>query len=126
MSEILIHIGLHKTATTSLQKSVFPNLEGILYHGRQSGSFVGNGDLYEKVCGFCFGSKKYTLNEVRDSISSELTKGRFLISDEWLTSDYDGLFGYKSGRWQKKIERLSSLINGFEHKILLTIREPLE
>ena len=32
MSEIYIHVGLHKTATTFLQKEIFPKLEGIKYY----------------------------------------------------------------------------------------------
>ena len=32
MREVYIHIGLHKTATTFLQKEVFPKIEGIRYY----------------------------------------------------------------------------------------------
>lgn len=34
MAKITFHIGLHKTGTTTLQKSVFPKLEELIYLGR--------------------------------------------------------------------------------------------
>lgn len=48
--EIILHIGLPKTATTHLQKEIFPNLEGITYVGRAAGL----NDSIARRIGFCF------------------------------------------------------------------------
>lgn len=41
--KIIIHIGLHKTATSFFQSEVFPNLDNILFLGN-----VGTADLERK------------------------------------------------------------------------------
>lgn len=121
---IYIHIGLHKTATTSLQKTVFPYLGDILYVGR--GRKGGNDQIYDELVDYCF--RKTSNAEVKSLIQKKLQniEGDLLISDEWFTSDYSGLFFFEGCSWQSKIERLSELVNDIECKVLVTLREPVE
>jgi hypothetical protein len=121
---VFVHIGLHKTATTALQKQYFNKLSSITYAGRVGGGFYGNDPIYEIICGYCFGIEGISINDVKSAINKKLINGSFLISEEWLTSDYDGLKGLNGENWQNKLNKLAEVLNGIEHKVLLTLRAP--
>jgi hypothetical protein len=55
-----------------------------------------------------------------------LDKSKLLLSEEWLTADYSGFFGFKGATWQKKLDRLSRLLTGVEHRILVSLRDPVD
>lgn len=121
---IYLHIGLHKTATTSLQTTLFPYLKDINYLGR--GKDNGNEQLYEDISEYCFSKSDNELRKV--ALRQELLKidENILLSDEWFTSDYSGRFLFEGCTWQEKIRRLSELVQGLECKVLLSLRAPVE
>lgn len=100
MSQIFIHIGLHRTGTTFLQKHVFPKIEGIAYYGRYNPYHVQNYVLAVDV-------------KANDKI---------LISDEGLTT-YP-YFNYPETTVFIVTERLKKL---FPHaKIIVVFRDKKE
>ena len=80
--EIVLHLGLPKTGTTSLQKHLFPTLQGVRYwgvkHPRRDGQKLG----FEKLRAFVlFGKGKP--EEVRALIDKDITPhSTLLISEE--------------------------------------------
>lgn len=123
-----VHIGLHKTATTSLQKDIFPFLDGVRFLGRSSQALKFQSSLYKEICEFCF---RKTLDEnsiprIKRKLKESLAKSSLILSEEWFTADYSGFFGFRGASWQDKIDRLSILLEGFSHKILVTVREPVK
>lgn len=126
---LIIHIGLHKTATSSLQKSVFPHLDGILYLGRNIQSTRSSSDIYHRLCDYCFGLYESSSEEaiLRQEIQSFISiHGTLLLSEEWFTADYSGQYEFNGARWQEKLNKLSSVLHGLEHKVLVTLRNPQE
>jgi hypothetical protein len=123
-----VHIGLHKTATTSLQKDVFPFVQGVEYIGRSDVALSSQSDLYRDICEFCYAREVSAsqLDALRLRIADRLSKGSLLLSDEWFTADYSGCYGFEGAPWQIKLERLSRLIGGVKHKVLVTLRDPLQ
>lgn len=67
MSEIFIHIGLHRTGTTFLQKNVFPKIRDIEYYGRFKNEFFS------------------VLNNYALSVNTRVNR-KILISDEGLST----------------------------------------
>jgi hypothetical protein len=121
-----IHIGLHKTATTSLQQSCFNNIPNVKFLGRAGYNMSEADVIYHQVCKYCF-----TLDEdikLKDKILKKLQNLNYdvLLSEEWITSDYCGQLGFKGCSWQTRLARLSNLLVGIPHKVLITIRNPKE
>jgi len=123
-----LHVGLHKTATTTLQADIFPNIEGIRYLGRKYGESIYGDELYEDILRYSFGGKSKYLNIdlVRNKINQALNQSSLLISEEWFTSDYDSYSFRKGLKWQDKIYRLAKITHGLPVKLLVTTREPIE
>ena len=126
---IFVHIGLHKTATTSMQMSVFPELDGINYLGRIEGVSQKSIKLYSQICDYCF---REEINVERKSeiilqLRSIEGKGEnILLSEEWFTSDYSRQYKFSGASWQEKLRRLSELLVDFEYRILVSIRNPID
>ena len=122
---IYLHLGLHKTASTSLQNSIFPYLNDIEFIGRCV-NFDSSSTLYKELSNYCF--SKNTDLEIEKKLSDELrkcsSKKSILISDEWFTSDYSGLYSYYGASWQQKIKKISRVVNELDHKVLISIRNP--
>lgn len=124
-----IHIGLHKTATTSLQHSVFPYIQGAYYLGRSSKGKESSSSLYTELSEYIH-SKIIDL-ELEKELNEKLinfidTNNQVILSDEWFTADYSGFYGLEGSRWQNKLYKISRIIKNIDHKILVTIREPVE
>lgn len=79
MSKIIIHIGLPKTATTSLQISFFPKLndQRIFYVGVHHPRKENNNYLYRLFYAYMENGKN--LNEIRNVINEELKSGFDLL-----------------------------------------------
>lgn len=118
--KIFVHIGLPKTATTSLQADLFPHLsdEGIQYAGvfqprfdrPQTKFFV---DFYNS-----FTSSNNT-NQLRDILNHHLNTGESIIlSEEMITvSNYPAT-------WPVKLRNLSEILEGMNYRLIVTVREP--
>lgn len=125
----VVHVGLHKTATTSLQKDIYPFINEYKFIGRRVSRLEDQDELYLKIAKFCF-SREYLGSsceaELNSLIGENLEKNHLLMSDEWLTADYSALFGLKGATWQEKIDRLSRLLAGVDHKVLVSLRNPID
>lgn len=117
---ILLHIGLHKTATTSMQQHIFPMLN--------KWSYVSRDDLLTHESLGCI--YKYMMGMVDklegvDKIPSDVP---FLISDEWLLSSYDPLKRNRSMLWLQKLTRIADFVSSYPGKVLIVIttRAPTE
>ena len=129
MNTFFLHVGLHKTATTSLQAALFPNISGVNYIGRYAEGPICGDPLYYRIVKYTFSPNLPTEKDqkfLKHIIFSRLQKEALLLSDEWFTSDYDQLFGLKSCSWQEKMYRLGSLLRDVPVKVLVTTREPVE
>lgn len=125
---IYVHIGLPKTATTSLQKylSNEKHSDKIKYIGvnqpRNSGK---ENDLYNSFIEYMNSqtfealSKRRSHCEILIEQSFESTNKPLFLSEEMISVDNIGL------TWQTKIERLSALLGRYPHKVVVTIREPI-
>jgi hypothetical protein len=122
---IYLHLGLHKTATTSFQESIFPYLEGIFYLGRQVSSIEHN-SFYQELCRYCFSMEVNLDTEIK--LKSKLSKieseyGNILISDEWFTADYSLFYSFNGAIWQVKLDKISRIVKGLNHKVLISLRK---
>ena len=129
MNTFFLHIGLHKTATTSLQAALFPNISGVNYIGRYAEGPIYGDPLYYRIIKYAFSPNSPTEKDqkfLQHIIFSRLQKEKLLLSDEWFTSDYDQLFGLKSCSWQEKVYRLGRVLRDVPVKVLVTTREPVE
>ena len=123
MGTFYLHIGLHKTATSTLQKHVFPFLAQTLFLRRDT---TNRDSLYFRICGYCFSPGRPVDSSVlRHDILMALKSSNLLLSEEWFTSDYCGQYGWESPPWQEKLERLASLVDNCNLSLLSTIRSPL-
>lgn len=121
MPRLVIHVGLPKTGSTSVQETVFPYCQkDVLYAGKIStksthpileairsfacldGGIEGT-DLFRRAC--------------RD-ISSEVRQ--ILVSDEMLVVDTGAL------TWQRKLENLAKALAAEECEILVVVRDPFD
>lgn len=118
MAKVFIHIGLPKTATSSLQKK-FRDLKEASFkfygvHQPRSESQSEDFKLFYKY--IITGKGK---EEVIDAFSRDINNGlKILISEEMI------LVSRESISWRKKLMRLSDLIKSFDYQIIVTIREP--
>ena len=129
VSIIYLHIGLHKTATTTLQYHVFPNLQKIEFLGRGKGGRMAAHALYNSL-------GKYVHAEgvnvrMEESLAARFFEhstlyGNLLISEEWFTADYSEFYGFNGAKWQDKLAKLGRIFQGQKTKLLITIRNPLD
>lgn len=124
---IYVHIGLHKTATTALQNSFFPNLDRIKFLGRVIEGEQHSNRFYKQLCKYCF-DENSDLNfekKLKALLEERIDEfGSILISEEWFTSDYSGFYKFKGATWQVKLAKLARVLNDFDSKVLITIRNP--
>lgn len=120
MSKIYVHIGWPKTATTTLQKNVFPNLSSdtMMF----AGVFQPRGEKSEKIY-YSFMNAVNTgegTAEVRADLKDLLNAGKsLLISDEMIVVSQPQV------SWKNKLINCSTILAGLDYKILVTVREPV-
>lgn len=131
MTKILIHLGLPKTGTTSLQHNVLQKL-----HDQDRINFLGKNldycDATGKVTVHNYTGKfirdaaeeKISLGEAREKLIQYLDKDKLnVFSDEGLMVAYPG---HKNLPLKQKIENLAELLKGYEVEVALTLRKPLD
>lgn len=119
MAKVLIHIGLPKTATSSLQRYIFPELGqyGIRYLGVNQPRGEGNHLLYNELTAAI--NTGDGLEECRQLIEQAIENGEsILLSEEMLT-----VFSHRK-TWKEKTQILADILNGLDYRILITVREP--
>jgi hypothetical protein len=122
-----LHIGLQKTATTTLQDDVFPVLPDIKYLGRKKREHGGDDEFYILLCRYCFSAIEDTI--LYDVLINEVSrldrmKLDYLISEEWFLTDYDGFYFGSGASWQTKINRLAKVFTKAKVVVILSVREP--
>lgn len=126
--KIFVHIGLPKTATTSLQADFFPEISGedIEYVGMyQPFGFTNQSDLYNQFSS-AVGSGAGIV-ELRNRLDIILGTGKSLIiSDEtFVVSDETFVVSSNNASWREKLQNLYSVLQGKDYLLLLTVREPV-
>lgn len=117
--KIFIHIGLPKTATTTLQIDFFPSLcgEHIHYLGILQPRSKKQSDIYKKISmavntGLLINEARTELIRLLDSSQiSILSEESFTVSD-------------KNSSWRVKLKNLSEILCELDYTILISVREP--
>lgn len=122
MKRIIIHIGLPKTATTSIQKHVFEAEDGSRwdYVGVRQSRNRDQSELYERFmkCTAClkadFDENCSKFNALISAMENDMP---MLISEEMFVVDQEI-------SWQEKLSRLQKITQSLEVSILVTVRDP--
>jgi len=120
MAKIYVHIGLPKTATTTLQKDLFPNLNNpeIKYYGVIQPRVSPQNAFFQQFYN-TIGSGE-NIDEMISTLEKELAKGTdILLSDEMI------VVSTKHLGWQKKLKILSAILKPFDYQLIVTVREPV-
>lgn len=123
-----MHLGLHKTATTSLQKYIFPNIPEIKFLGRSTEQLLTQHPSYIRLAEYCFSDieDRHTEGLIKEDLQKHLRRSSVIISDEWFTADFDGFYKFSGAHWQLKVLKLSRIIAQLNYEILITLRDPYE
>jgi hypothetical protein len=119
MGRLIVHIGLPKSGTTSLQQDVFPKLKCCYLGVNQPRERAQHG-LYTRIIEYskCAPTEE-CIREIRAELRELIKYSDVLLSDEMFTVDQN------NARWQDKLKRLSVLFEGLDTEILVTLREPV-
>lgn len=131
MTKVLIHLGLPKTATTSLQHNVFQNL-----HDQGRINFLGKNldysDKTGKVIIHNYAGKfirdaveeKIPLSEARKLLLRHLDSNKLnVFSDEGIMVAYPG---HDNLPLKQKLANLKELLKGYDVNVALTLRNPVD
>ncbi len=116
---ILVHIGLPKTATTSLQRDLFPRLDNFEYAG------VSHPRSWEFDTSTVYGAfmvGMYSGNTAHFKNALELIDHNksILISEEMITVVTE------KSNWKQNLKNLRLLLDEYDYRLLVTIRDPLD
>jgi len=113
--KIYVHIGLPKTATTTLQANLFPLLN-VIYAGTHQPR---DGNKKSSLYGLFYSAiiDGSGLQGARQVLRNYAFKGQsILFSDEMILVGKD---------WSGNLGRLRCLLEGFDFEIIVTVREPV-
>lgn len=116
---IIVHIGLPKTATTTLQMDVFPMLknENVDYVGVYQPRVSGHQDSF--FFRFVKALSDGKIESVRHELVELLSSGKTIIlSEEMITVSSDHV------SWRTKLLNLSRILNDINYILIVTVREP--
>lgn len=117
---VYVHLGLPKTATTTLQHDFFPYIDNsrYIYLGVEQPRSKKSDVLYEMICNAV--NNDQGMLEARQELISRLNQGKSLIISEEMF-----VVSTTTSTWQVKLKRLANLLFDVEYKILVTVREPV-
>lgn len=119
MARVYVHIGLPKTATTTLQSDLFPAMSrhGCTYIGVVQPRTEKSDPLYEQLCAAIILDEG--VESARLALQQRLASGESIIfSEEMICS-------VQSRPWQEKLDTLATILDGLDYRVLLTVREPV-
>lgn len=120
IGRVIVHIGLPKTATSTLQSDVLPLLKNdkIEYAGvMQLREKRQQTKLFEL---FCYSvNTGRNIRELKQLIKSEISTGKNLIISEELFTVSE-----KTISWREKMKNIGKILGGLNYCIILTVREP--
>lgn len=120
MGKFFVHIGLPKTATSTLQTDVFPKLQDgrLKYIGvdgyRREGK---SSELYYQFMASVESGRE--IESIRIKISDSLRESDILLSEEMLT------VSSATVPWQDKLDRVAEILSGFDYTVIIGVREPV-
>lgn len=117
--KIFVHIGLPKTATTSLQRDLFSRLDNFEYAGvsyPRSWEF----DTSTVYGAFMVGMYSGETSDFKRALERVDQNKMVLISEEMIT-----VVTVKSD-WKQNLKNLRSLLDEYDYRLLITIRDPLD
>ncbi|MDX1695600.1 MAG: hypothetical protein R3208_17680 [Ketobacteraceae bacterium] len=119
---VYVHIGLPKTATTTLQLDYFPHVNNDEYF--YLGVFQPRAQKVQDPLFLQIISAARSgdgLEEVSQALTErlEVEQRSLIISEEMLT------VGSAEVTWQEQLSNLSKILSGIDHKVLVTVREPV-
>ncbi len=120
MGKLFIHIGLPKTATTSLQVDFFPKLikYNINYLGVKQPRGRENNLLFNQFIQSINSGKE--IEVTKSALATQLLNGKdLLISEEMIVVSSDSI------SWRNKIKNLHKIICSFDYIIIISVREPV-
>lgn len=120
MARVYVHIGLPKTATTTLQSDLFPAMSrgGCTYIGVVQPRTERSDPLYDQLCAAIFLDQD--VESARHALQQRLASGESIIfSEEMICS-------VQSRPWQEKLDTLGAILDGLDYRVLLTVREPVD
>lgn len=118
--KIFVHIGLPKTATTSLQKDFFPFLTGEgtkyigVFHPRGISDYS---NLYDELLLAIKG--EIQSNNIRIRLKESVRENNLILSEEMILVSQPG------STWKQKLANLKIILDGFDYEIIITVREPV-
>lgn len=116
MGRVSVHIGLPKTATTTLQRDVFPHIEEVHYVGVRHPRETAQDPLYTVLTD---GLRTGQLDLARRELKQALQQHRHVVLSEEMI-----LLPEPQETWRDKIPRLALLLNDLPHTLLVTVRSP--
>lgn len=120
MGKIFVHIGLPKTATSTLQTDVFPKLqdERLKYLGVDGDRKEGkSSEIYYQFMDAVESGGE--IESIRSKISDSLRECDLLLSEEMLTVSSAMV------PWQVKLDRVAEILSGFDYTVIVSVREPV-
>ncbi|MDA9983289.1 hypothetical protein N9H39_11330 [Gammaproteobacteria bacterium] len=125
MNTLFLHLGMHKTATTSLQISVFPQIKDSIFIGRKPlESMHDQHHLYLQIADYCFKKEDQDPRAIKEELQNLLKTNNVILSDEWFTADFSMQTHFNGRPWQERLQQLYAIVEGLPFKILFTIRAP--
>lgn len=119
---LLVHVGLPKTATTTLQTQYFPCLppDQVRYLGVRQPRSRGQEDLYLLLLAAV--SEGVEDPRLHQGLARLLDQGlHVVVSEEMFT-----VSTLKGAGWQLKLQRLAGILGRYDHSLLVTVREPAQ
>ena len=121
--ELIVHIGMPKTATTTLQKIYFPLVakenQHIEYHGVFQPRGSNKTELYRVINKYI--NTGINLVQSRELLKTYQQKNKVIhiVSEEMI------VVSEENTSWRTKTSRLIELLNGINYTLLVSVREPL-
>lgn len=117
---LLLHVGLPKTATTTLQTHYFPRLPAgtFRYLGTLQPRSLHQDPLFLDLRAAVDGDPG--ADRVRALLEACLAQGTsVVVSEEMFT------VSSRESSWRAKLERLADIVAGLEYRVLVTVRPPV-
>ena len=120
MAKLFVHIGLPKTATTSLQIDLFPriNQERLIYLGVYQPREKEQKQIYKYF--YKAVNTGQEIEKTNSLLKTQLDKGINLLISEEMTVVTD-----KKYTWREKIYNLFKVLIGLDYYLIVTVREPV-
>jgi len=120
--KIIVHIGLPKTATTTLQSDFFPvfvndfiEYWGVCQPRGKRGQSNAYFNFYRAV------DTGLRVGEVRKELELKIAQGKTVIfSEEMIT-----VSSTTSSTWREKLKNLGNILKGLQYDIVVTVRDPI-